>query len=372
MRYKRLGHIEIPAIGQGCFGIGGYFSRDSSRDDSYIKALRLGVYLGMNFIDNAEIYGDGHSEEIVGRAVKGIRDKVIIATKFSPEHNSYKDVLKAAEGSLRRLDTDYIDLYQMHWPNPNIPLEDTLSAMAKLVEDGKVRYIGLCNVYVQRLKAAQSILTDVKIASLQTEYNLFNQMAKEEVAPFCEQNKIIIIAYSPLDRGRMEFTKEQKEVMDALAERYNKTIAQITLRWLIGKSCIVAIPKATSIKHVKENASSADFDFEQNDIGKIDAVFKRAYVYVPTDKIRVPVKIGGNRIIYQTMKEARQNRMRFVPSPSDLARTIAKEEVIKPVRLVYIADRNEKCEYDLVEGGLRYWAWVIAHDGKVPIRAFVQ
>ena len=133
-------------IGQGCMGIGGEFEKDDTQQVEHVRALQYGIDLGLNFLDTAEIYSDGYSEELVGRAVKGNRDRVFISTKFSPENSSYKDVLKAAEGSLRRLNTDYIDLYQAHWPNPKISVAETMAAMEKLLADGKIRQIGLSNL----------------------------------------------------------------------------------------------------------------------------------------------------------------------------------------------------------------------------------
>ena len=137
MKFKALGAtgIVVPAIGQGTMGIGGRFERDVSSDAECIRLLRLGVDLGLTLIDTAEVYGEGHAEELAGVALRGLRDRVVVATKFSPEHSTYEGVIRAAEGSLRRLQTDYIDLYQAHWPNPRVPIEDTMRAMEKLVDD---------------------------------------------------------------------------------------------------------------------------------------------------------------------------------------------------------------------------------------------
>ena len=160
MRYVKLGKTmtEIPVIGQGCMGIGGYLSRDTTHDAWSLHALKIGIDLGMTFLDTAEGYGSGHSEELVGQAVQGIRDKICIATKVSPENLSYNDVISAAEGSLRRLRTDYIDLYQIHWPNPTIPVSETIRALERLLHDGKIRNIGLCNFSLREIKEMADVL----------------------------------------------------------------------------------------------------------------------------------------------------------------------------------------------------------------------
>lgn len=365
MRTKQLDttSIKLPAIGQG---MGAY-----SWHDRQTEILRAGINLGMNFIDTAEEYDNGHSEEIIGNAITGIRDKVILGTKFSPEHNSYDGILRAVEGSLRRLKTDYIDLYQIHWPNPSIPLEEAMSAMTRLVSEGKVRYIGVSNLYLRELQEAQSALSTEKIVSLQTEYNLFDRMIEEEILPFCQHNKITIIAYSPLDQGRIADGDKRRNLLRKIAEKHNKSLAQIALSWLISKPSVVAIPKAKSLQHLKENAACADFDLDEEDIRDIDLIFKRPPIYISPDRIRVSTQGERSRLVYQTIEEVRENRLRHVPSPTDLAQSIVKEETIKPVRVIHTLEKAGKYDYDLVEGRIRYWAWVIAY-GNVPIPAYIR
>lgn len=356
VKQLRRNSIRLPAIGQG---LGEY-----SWQDSQIEIIRLGVSLGMNLLDTAEIYDKGRSEEIIGKAVKGMRDKVVIATKFSPEHSSFDAVVKAAEGSLRRLNTDYIDLYQMHWPNPNVPAQETWSALQRLLKDGKVRHIGLGNVYGQGMKEFRSLPGGGGIATLQTEYNLFNRSIEEEILPYCEQEKILVIAYSPLDHGRWQRDGRRKQALEEIAKKYDRTPSQIALRWLICKPCVVVIPKTSNREHLKENAAAADFDLKDEDVTFIDDIFRQIPIDVPPE--RIYEKTCG------TLEEALKNKAGYVPSPAELARTIVQEKAIKPVRLAPRADKTGKYEYDLVEGRLRYWAWVIAHQGKVPIRAFVN
>lgn len=374
MKDKTLGktRAKIPALGQGCMGIGGYLSRDSLQDENQIKALRLGIELGMTFLDTAEAYGNGHSEELVGRATEGIRDKVFIATKFSPEHNSYQDVLKSAEGSLRRLGTDYIDLYQVHWPNPKVPLSETMRAMKRLLEEGKVRYVGVSNFSLGELKEAQSAISGEEIVSVQVEYNLFDRSIENSILPYCESEGMTAIAYSPLDQGKIAGGDRRTRALQKIANKYDKTMPQIALNWLISHPSVVAIPKATNPDHIRQNAASADFELLDEDFKEISWLFARECVSVPTDRIRIITGGQGNRQVYQTVEEALENRLGFVPSPAELAQDIREGGVLKPVRVIRSTNAAGRYDYDLVEGRIRYWAWVIAHNGKKPIPVYIR
>lgn len=373
MKYKELGkkHTEIPAIGQGCMGIGGYLSIDSHQDDNQAKALRLGIELEMNFIDTAEAYGDGHSEELVGRVIEEIRDKVFIASKVSPEHLSYDDLLLAAENSLRRLKTDYIDLYQVHWPNPKVPIDETMRAMEQLVREGKVRYVGVSNFSLRQFKVAQAAFSENEIVSVQVEYSLFDRNIENSILPYCESEGITTIAYSPLNQGQIAGDNKKAQALEMIANRYNRSMAQVALNWLISHPSVIAIPKATNPIHIRENASAADFELSDEDFEEINRVFTRECIYAPTDRIRVIAGGRGNRQVYKTIDEALENELGFVPSPLDLAQDIRKGEVLKPVKVTESTDESGKYDYDLIEGRIRYWAWVIAHKGEKAIPVYI-
>ncbi len=153
--------VMVPILGQGTMGIGGYFQEDKSKDEEMVRLIEMGIDLGLSFIDTAEVYGAGHSEELVGKAINGRREQVFIATKFSPEHSSYSDVIKAVEGSLRRLNVDQIDLLQTHWRNYKIPLCETARAMNALFQTGKIRFLGVSNFSVNEVREFQACLNDV-------------------------------------------------------------------------------------------------------------------------------------------------------------------------------------------------------------------
>jgi len=264
MRYNAIGssnNIFASVIGQGSMGIGGYLKKDSTSDKKYIDALQLGINSGMTFIDTAENYGGGYSEIIIGEAVKRIRDKVLIATKVSPEHLSYENVIHACDGSLKRLGTDYIDIYQIHWPNPAIPVGETLRAMETLKKQGKIRFIGVSNFSLKQLKEAIATLESGEIVSAQVEYNLFDRTIENDILPFCEENSIAVIAYSPLDQGDIIQGESKSEIIRAIALKYNKTPAQIVLNWLISHKNVITIPKALKPEHIRQNAESANLSW---------------------------------------------------------------------------------------------------------------
>jgi diketogulonate reductase-like aldo/keto reductase len=374
MKYKELGkkNTKIPAIGQGTMGIGGYLSRESRQDEAQINALKLGVELGMAFIDTAEGYGEGHSEELVAKAVEGVRDKIFIATKFSPEHNGYEDVLKSAEHSLRRLGTDYIDLYQLHWPTPRVPISETMRALEQLLKEGKIRYAGVCNLSLKELKEAQAAMSREEIASIQVEYNLFDRTIENSILPHCQSEGMMTIAYSPLDQGRIASGDNRIKILQEIADKYQKTMSQIALNWLVSHDAVIAVPKATNPEHVRQNAASMDFELSGEDFEKISEVFAQEFVYVPTDRICVIPGGQGNRQVYQTVEEALENKLGFVPSPVEMAQNIRDGEALKPVRIIRSADKTGRYDYDLMEGRIRYWAWVIAHNGEKAIPVLIR
>lgn len=369
MKFIELGKtgINAPCIGQGTMGMGGYFQSDTSDDAAFIKSMRMGVDLGMNLIDTAEVYGNGHAEELVGMAVAGIREKVLIATKFSPENNQYNGVIAAAERSLRRLKTDWIDLYQIHWPNPAIPVEETLGAMVKLMEQGKIRAIGVSNFLFADIKRAQRY--EDTIATDQLEYNLFDRSIETELLPYCQNNGVTIMAYSPLDQGR---GLPNAEKLAPIAEKHGKANSQVILNWLVSHVNVIAIPKSVNPEHIRQNAESADFELDAEDVESINRAFPRQPIEVPTDEIQVVPDEQGNRWVYQNVSDAIENRLGFVPSPMSLASNILVQNgAIKPIRIRKLPEVAGKYAYSLVEGRIRYWAWVIAYNNEKPIPALI-
>ena len=266
MEYRRLGRTDtkVSTIGMGTWKIGNFSTGTERRGQ--VDALKRGIELGINLIDTAEMYSHGKSEEVVAEAVKDVRKEVFLASKVSPENLHYDAVIRACRASLRRLGTSYIDLYQVHWPNPKIPIKETMSAMEQLVREGAIRFIGVSNFSAAETDEARAALEKEDVVSNQVEYSLANTQAELELLPYCAREVMTLIAYSPLARGEIART-----VPASIRQKYRMTPAQIMLNWVTRSEQVVAIPKAASISHLEENASSVSARFaptEYEQLGK--------------------------------------------------------------------------------------------------------
>jgi diketogulonate reductase-like aldo/keto reductase len=280
MRSTTFGRVRetVPAVGFGTWRLGGgWWTVDSSKDDESVKAIVLAMELGSTFIDTAEAYGAGHSEELTAKAISFFRknvsaDKdVFVATKVSPEHLGYDDVIKSCEASLRRLELKQVDLYQIHWPNERIPIAETMRAFEYLVDKGKIRYIGVSNFSVAQFEEAQSNLHKHEIQSNQVSYSYFDRKPEREILDYCNRNNVTLIAYSPLGKGEVNGSDRRLKVVDQLAAKYNKTRAQILLNWLLSKGNVLPIPKASKPEHVKQNCEASDFQLTVEDCRLLNA-----------------------------------------------------------------------------------------------------
>jgi diketogulonate reductase-like aldo/keto reductase len=246
MEQKNVGpqEVALPAVGLGTWKYRGG-----------VLPLRRGIELGANFIDTAESYD---TEEIVGEAIQGIRKDVFLATKISPHHFRKRDVHAAADASLRRLRTDYIDLYQLHWPNLIVPMEETLGAMEELADQGKIRYIGVSNFLAAELRRAQATLTRHRLFSNQVRYSLIDRTIQGKLLPYCQQNRIGVIAFTPLGHGLDQIGQMDPDgVLARVACETGKTPAQVALNWCLGEDGVVVIPKASTPEHIAENCGAA-------------------------------------------------------------------------------------------------------------------
>jgi aryl-alcohol dehydrogenase-like predicted oxidoreductase len=371
VRARELGRtgIVLPAIGQGTTRTGPWSSASPERDRERIAVLRLGIDLGMSLIDTAELYGGGHAEDVVGRAIAGRRHQVVLASKFNPEHSAAGDVVAAAEGSLRRLRTDYLDLYQMHWPEPRVPFEETVAGLEHLVRAGKVRAVGLGNLTVAELETARVLAGSLAFASVQTEYNLFQRAAEDDVLPFCRTQGLTFLAYSVLDRG-VPPGGAGRALLDELAAQYARSAAQITLAWILRHDPVVALVKAAGAAHTRENAAAAELVLDDDDVARLDEVCCQRVMHVPPQHIRV--RSARNPDAYASVDEARRNPRDLVPAPAAVALNVARGHVLKPLPLARAADAGDGRGYDLLDGEPLYWAWVIAHGMDQPMPVFVK
>jgi aryl-alcohol dehydrogenase-like predicted oxidoreductase len=264
VEYRRLGKTgeRVSTIGMGTWKMGSYST--SEERVKQLQALKRGIELGINLIDTAEMYGAGRSEELVGAATKDTRKDLFIASKVSPGNLRHDDVIRACHGSLRRLGTPYLDLYQIHWPNPDIPIGETMSAMGELVEEGAVRFVGVSNFSVSETEEARAALSRADIVSNQVEYSLADRRVERDILPYCTREKITLIAYSPLARGNIAHS-----IPEEVLSKYNMTPAQVMLNWVTRDTNVVAIPKAASIAHLEENAASVSLRFDPGEYEQI-------------------------------------------------------------------------------------------------------
>jgi len=261
----------LPVYGLGTWEMGGRFERDDSKDEIEVKAIKAAIDRGITHIDTAESYGDGHAEELVAKAIKGYdRSKLIIATKVSGDHQTYDGLLHSFEASLKRLDTSYIDLYLLHrFPSPGIDIKETMKAMDRLVDEGMVKHIGVCNMTINRLKATQAVSQN-KIVYNQLHYSLeCREPEIQGVVKYCQDNDIFICAWGPLSKGSMA----QAPILVEMAGKYNKTPFQIALNWLISQPNVITIPKTTQLNHLEENLGALGWELSAEDIERLRKEF---------------------------------------------------------------------------------------------------
>ncbi|MFH0869510.1 MAG: aldo/keto reductase [archaeon] len=269
---KLIGGFEMPVLGIGTFGMGGEHDRDDSKDSLWINSLRTAIKLGYSQIDTAEVYGGGHTYELVREAIRGFRrEKLFITTKVSKGHLSYDDVLSSAKNSLQKMEITYIDLLLIHAYNSNIPIENTMKAMNQLKDSGIIRNIGVCNFSINQLKEAQKF---GKIVVNQMKHSLWAKGGADiETMRYCQEHDIMIVAYKLFGRGKMN--TEKVELLGQLARKYHKSEAQILTNWAISKKNFVAIFQSTNKEHLKENMQSMDFIIDETDIVKLDSLFNK-------------------------------------------------------------------------------------------------
>ena len=265
MKYETLPHLTLPKIGFGTWKIGGNSSVNHAVDSKSLNALRYALEVGYTHIDTAEMYASGHSEELVGEAVRGSgrkRDELFITSKVLPSHLRYDEVLRACENSLRRLKMEYIDLYLIHWPQIGMKLEDTFRGLNKLVRDGKVKHLGVSNFNLKLLKQSQE-LSETPLITNQVPYSLSERSyVKNGVLEYCQQNDILFTAYEPVDKGNLHSNK----TLDAIAKTHNATIFQIALAWVISQPRIITIPMSFNPQHIEENFEAAAIELSAEEM----------------------------------------------------------------------------------------------------------
>jgi aryl-alcohol dehydrogenase-like predicted oxidoreductase len=309
MSKRKLRDLQVSAIGLGCMGMSAFYG--STDDEESVETIRRALEVGVDFIDTAQLYGPLTNELLVGRAVAGRRDEYVIATKFNrrmdgavagemstvgPQDGSAGHVRSSIEGSLRRLGTDYVDLYYQHRVDPNVPIEETVGAMGELVAEGKIRHVGLSEASADTIRRANAVHP---ITAVQTEYSLWSRDPEREVLPTCRELGIGFVAYSPLGRGFLagrftspdeldegdfrrtgpRFTGDNLQSNLRLADKVKEiaaekgvTAAQLAIAWLLAQGDdIVPIPGTKRRSYLEQNAAAVDVELTADDLARIDA-----------------------------------------------------------------------------------------------------
>jgi diketogulonate reductase-like aldo/keto reductase len=264
MKHETVHGVTVPKVGFGTWRIGGDSYADAKQDPVSLAALRTALEVGYTHFDTAEGYAAGHSEELLGRAVrdrKANREDLFITTKISPEHLQYEQVFTSCENSLRRLHMDYVDLYLIHWPRIGMKLEETFRALNRLVRDGKVKHLGVSNFNLKLLKQAQSF-SETPIFTDQVPYRLPDKSYVENgVLEYCQKNDILLTAYSPVKFRNLPVN----QTLRAIAEAHGVTSFQIALAWLIAQPRVITIPMSLNPKHIKENFEAAEVELTEGE-----------------------------------------------------------------------------------------------------------
>jgi len=254
----------VPALGQGTWNIGD--SRATRADE--IATIRLGLDLGLTLIDTAEMYGEGRAEELVGEAIAGRRDEVFVVTKVYPHNASRKGTAAACERSLRRLRTDRIDLYLLHWRG-TVPLAETVEGFEALRHAGKIRHWGVSNLDLADMQELWSIDGGRHAAANQLLYNLSRRGIEWDLLPWLRRHHVAVMAYSPIDQARLLRHRKLK----AIAERHGRTPAQLALAWLLSRPGVIAIPKTSHRDRMRENAAALSTPLTKAEAAELDPLF---------------------------------------------------------------------------------------------------
>jgi diketogulonate reductase-like aldo/keto reductase len=255
---------RVPVLGQGTW----HFGEDRARRKSEMAALRRGLDIGMTLIDTAEMYADGDTELLIGAAIAGRRDEAFLVSKVLPHHATREGTVRACHGSLRRLNTDRLDLYLLHWRGL-MPLTETIDAFLGLQVAGQIRNWGVSNFDVGDMEELRSLTSGKGVQTNQVLYNPFRRAAEWELLPLCREAGIPVMAYSPIEQGRIL----SDSVLRDVAVRHNATPAQVALAWVLRQDNICAIPRAGAPQHVDENAAALEVVLDHDDLVALDAEF---------------------------------------------------------------------------------------------------
>lgn len=266
----------IPVLGMGTWRMG----ENARNRQSEIDALRHGLDLGLSLIDTAEMYGEGGAEEVIAQVLTNRRESVFLVSKVYPHHASKQGAIAACERSLKRLKTDYLDLYLLHWRG-SIPLTETLEAFQTLQQAGKIRSYGVSNFDVEDMQEASQLKGGKEIVTNQVLYNLTRRGIEWDLLPWCQQQNIPIMAYSPIEQGRLL----NHRTLNGIAQERGVTAAQVALAWVLHQENVMVIPKSSRIDHIELNYAALNLKLSADELAALDAAFPPPTKAVPLETI---------------------------------------------------------------------------------------
>ena len=352
MAFSRLG-----------LGTGTGFNNDSGKSQKeFFLAFDASIDSGINWIDTAESYSNGYAESLIGEYSKKSKNNFYVASKFSPINASKKKLRQACESSLKRLNRECIDLYQIHWMNYNIPIAETMDTLMSLKKEGKIRAIGVCNFCESEILNCNEEL----LVSNQIEFNLFNRIAEKGLLSFHKKNNLISISYSPFE-GLKNLIPESKKnkIFNDLMKKYSATSFQIVLSFLTIYENMLVTFSSTNYNHIIEN--SKVFDIDKNDLKIISQTFSSSLKLIDPKLIKI-LSTKSNKF-YDNLFDAELNKHGYFPGIEELSKEFLMSNNFKPIKLKKIQDRH--FEYELIGGMMRYWSWVKAYNGERYVLAYI-
>jgi len=363
-------YITLPTLNEkvSCLALGvNKTGKRGANPDTVKERISLchkALDLGINLFDTAELYGAGHSEEILGHALADRRDQALVCTKFNAENSTKKRLQVSLENSLRRLRTDYIDFYLAHWPNPAVDFEELLSSLHKFKDEGKIRAFGLSNATAAEIRNITN-KNNNDFLIVENEYNLVIRDVEADIFPMSKENQHLFLAYSPLLEGRNKiFSVSTSERVEYLRNKYQCSPSQLFLAWL-SKKQLVSIVRTGSEIHLKENVAATSIDISKKDLKMLEHCYKIKKKKIPFDKIKL-----DNRS-YMSAKEALKNDNDLIPSPKILSERIEAGYPLPPLRVVKHGDKYKIVDQYYVNEIKKLWAWKIANEKENNIEAYI-
>lgn len=367
MKFFRLPNSDnkISKLGLGFIGYNREIKNFLYHKKKNLKIINTALDLSVNFIDTADTYENGFAEILLSEITAKRRSELFISTKFSPLNNTYKDIIEAANNSLKRLKIDKIDLYQIHWYNNSISLNETLDALSFLLDKKKIRYVGLSNFNLSQINKAIKIFYPNNILSIQNKMNLFVDQSKFDKNYFnnLEEQNIINIAYGVFLQKNYVLNKNQNKLLNTISKKYNINYKQVFLLWACSHHNTLVLTRTSKLKNLLANIKSSNIQLSENEIVDLNKLFAKKIEYIPVDRIKIlNTDADSTHKIYTTLKEALSNPFKLKPDINDLEKEI-KEFKFKPVELI-----KKKNVYYLFQGRMRFWTWIYinSYDSKIP------